>query len=644
MEARLRHAAAQRVPVFILAGFERHREVERTECRQARARGDDARFLSRRSRDGPFVRVRRKELDPPGNGVRVAKKRMRRLDQRDPMEIAVVSGVVVGPGDRRCPPVVRREAGRIRLGILRLEVVRVADAAERTQRDAHVLVIPRGQDAPAALAESGDSQAVGGREPVPGVQGEEPQLVERRAIQRGEHRVVPARIGFAISSGHLESSLLLPERGKVFREKRETLDRPIVRPAGSGRLDENANRSFHFGALVVGGPPEAIRSDSPEARPRERPGRDVQLVRPRGTPGPRFICLPLKADHSSHSIGNTDRNRDPGTLPGARAGLRVVPHQLSCPALEPVQLPAIRQAHLVGIQRNVVVGKRPAISPRDRRAVDDEAHLGVEHRRARIEVERADEDPRAGRPRRSSRAGSIRSCLPAEHRELAVARKMRRTPQLVERDARLAAGACAAWHSRHARRPRRWPRARWSGPGSRRRASARPTKALDTRCGRHEVRRDQVDRLAGSPTICLSLSGRTASAAGPAEPLRRIVADHARRLPIPIGSRPSTRSRTKDDLLHALAGRPPLRAALDPPARPPRSVRASRCRSGRRQKPIDGIGRAARPVAVEIARDVRSRPDRRPARRGPRTGPHRSRRSTRRRCCGRRRSSPGCRR
>jgi len=35
-----------------------------------------------------------------------------------------------------------------------------------------------------ALAESGDSLAIGRREPSPGVQGEEPELVELRAIQR----------------------------------------------------------------------------------------------------------------------------------------------------------------------------------------------------------------------------------------------------------------------------------------------------------------------------------------------------------------------------------------------------------------------------------------------------------------------------
>ena len=51
-----------------------------------------------------------------GLGVRLMRGEYR-LDPFDPVEIAVPSGVVVGPGDARCPAVVGCEAERIRVGI-----------------------------------------------------------------------------------------------------------------------------------------------------------------------------------------------------------------------------------------------------------------------------------------------------------------------------------------------------------------------------------------------------------------------------------------------------------------------------------------------------------------------------------------------
>src|SRR5688500_12600313 len=102
-----------------------------------------------------------------------------------------------------------------------VEVVCGADAPERTEGGAHVLMVARGQDAPAAPAESRDPLTVGGSHPVPCVERKEPQLVERRTIERRQHRIVLTWSSSAVARGHVEARSVLPRRGEVLGEQRE---------------------------------------------------------------------------------------------------------------------------------------------------------------------------------------------------------------------------------------------------------------------------------------------------------------------------------------------------------------------------------------------------------------------------------------
>jgi hypothetical protein len=246
MEARLGDAAAKHVSMLVVSRFERHREVERAPRREARAGGDDTRVFTLRRPDGALVRMRGEELDPARRRVRIAQELMRGLGPRDPLEVAVVAGVVVGPRDAGRPVVVGDTPLGIGLGVLRLEMVRGADSSERAERKPHVLVVARGQDASAALAEPCDALAVAMGQPVSRVQSEEPELVERRAVQGREHGVVLTRRGLPIARGHLEPGLVLPKGGQALDEKGKTQDRPVVHCERRGHLDENPHRSPHF--------------------------------------------------------------------------------------------------------------------------------------------------------------------------------------------------------------------------------------------------------------------------------------------------------------------------------------------------------------------------------------------------------------
>ena len=147
-----------------------------------------------------------------------------------------------------CFHVVRRVSFGVRLRVAAVEMVGGADPPEGTERGAHVLVVARREDPATALAEPRDPLALGGRDPVASIQGEEPELVERRALERCEHWIVAVWPGFAVAPGNLEPDPR-PERCEVLAQKRETLDRPVVRPGRRGRLDQNAYGAFHVVSL-----------------------------------------------------------------------------------------------------------------------------------------------------------------------------------------------------------------------------------------------------------------------------------------------------------------------------------------------------------------------------------------------------------
>src|SRR5690606_21409926 len=123
--------------------------------------------------------------------------------------------------------------------------------------------------------------------------------------------------------------------------------------------------------------PSAIPAN-PTFKPylRGAPARDVARARP-------ALEQPLdgqpRKDPNGHARGD------------ARPGLRVVAHQLSVAALDPVQRAVIGKPRLVGHGGHPLAedGVDPA---RKRATVDEQAHLRVELGRARVEVVRADED------------------------------------------------------------------------------------------------------------------------------------------------------------------------------------------------------------------------------------------------------------
>src|SRR5215470_5549027 len=99
--------------------------------------------------------------------------------------------------------------------------------------------------------------ALSGGDPVPEIQREQPEFVERRAVERCEHRIAPVRPGFAVAGDHLEPYPGFLERSEVLPEQRETLDRPVIRPSRCGRLDQDVHRAFHI-------PPLEQRDVTPE--------------------------------------------------------------------------------------------------------------------------------------------------------------------------------------------------------------------------------------------------------------------------------------------------------------------------------------------------------------------------------------------
>ena len=170
---------------------------------------------------------------------------MWRGNRNDALEVSVASRMVVRPRDGPGHHVVRCLPVRVRFGIAAVEVVRRADSAERAERGAHVRVVTRGEDAATALPKSRDRLALGSRDPVSHIQGEEPELVVRRAIDRCEHRIVAVPPAFAVAPGHLEPHPAFPERSEMLPKQREALDRPVVRQGRCRRLDQNAYRPFH---------------------------------------------------------------------------------------------------------------------------------------------------------------------------------------------------------------------------------------------------------------------------------------------------------------------------------------------------------------------------------------------------------------
>src|SRR5829696_9925158 len=124
---------------------------------------------------------------------------MKGLAGRDRLIIAVAARMVVGPVDVLGLTVVARAPRLVRVLVLAVEEVCAADAAERAEGRAQILMVARGEDATAALSKAGDALTVGHGQPVAGVHGEEPQLVEVRRVEPAQNLVVAGRVRHAVA-------------------------------------------------------------------------------------------------------------------------------------------------------------------------------------------------------------------------------------------------------------------------------------------------------------------------------------------------------------------------------------------------------------------------------------------------------------
>src|SRR5262245_59101588 len=108
----------------------------------------------------------------------------------DALVIPVLSGMVIGPVDLGRLPIVALSALRIGIGLLRVKVVGCTDAADGTYRRTEVLVIAGDQHAASRLAKSRERRTFFACQAPAGVDCEQPQLIEVRAIDPGEITVI----------------------------------------------------------------------------------------------------------------------------------------------------------------------------------------------------------------------------------------------------------------------------------------------------------------------------------------------------------------------------------------------------------------------------------------------------------------------
>jgi hypothetical protein len=110
--------------------------------------------------------------------------------------------------------------------------------AERAERRAEVIVIARGEEPAAALAEARDALTVGHGEPVTGVHGEEPELVEISRVEPAQHFVVTVRVRHAVARRDFAERAAFPvsKLAQALAEQREPADVPVVLGGRDGGL------------------------------------------------------------------------------------------------------------------------------------------------------------------------------------------------------------------------------------------------------------------------------------------------------------------------------------------------------------------------------------------------------------------------
>src|SRR6202011_5618672 len=106
-----------------------------------------------------------------------------------------------------------------------VEEVRRADAAEMAERPAEILMIAGRENSAAAFAETRDRSALRLADPrvAAGVDADQPELVEVRAVDPGDHRIVPASVRLPVARGNFGDRRTVGRResGEGFAQQRK---------------------------------------------------------------------------------------------------------------------------------------------------------------------------------------------------------------------------------------------------------------------------------------------------------------------------------------------------------------------------------------------------------------------------------------
>ncbi|MCY1172240.1 hypothetical protein D9M73_123720 [compost metagenome] len=158
--------------------LERHDQVETPASRFACSACNHTSVGPGRYADAPFVRMRRKISDDAASCCRISEQRMWRIRHLDFLEIAVRTGMIVGPQNIACLNIVDRLATCVRVQVHAVELVCEPDATECTNRASKVHMIARHEQPAAARAEPGDAFAIGGIEAIARVHRKQPQFIK----------------------------------------------------------------------------------------------------------------------------------------------------------------------------------------------------------------------------------------------------------------------------------------------------------------------------------------------------------------------------------------------------------------------------------------------------------------------------------
>lgn len=174
--------------------------------------------------------VCRQEFDLTGSVFSVTHDRMHGRGQFHSLKIAILARVIIWPQNAWRTGIVGGSPFRIGFRILRVEVIRGTDAAQRTKRDTKILMVARSKNHPASFTEATDRGAIQRSEPLSNVDAEEPQFVEIALVHLAQHWIISGRETFPVTGRDVKqlASRFILDAGKDIRKYGEPFDRPTV--------------------------------------------------------------------------------------------------------------------------------------------------------------------------------------------------------------------------------------------------------------------------------------------------------------------------------------------------------------------------------------------------------------------------------